>query len=302
MTRVVDLFAGAGGFSTGATQAGAKVIWAANHDPRAVAAHLENHPETVHSCQDLQQANWAHVPSHDLLLASPACQGHSRARGRAGREGHRIDELRSTAWAVVSCAEFHRPKAVIVENVAEFLDWILYPAWRQAMQVLGYKITENVLNAADFGVPQSRERVFIVASQKKEVHLRSPGLKHAAASSILDWDTGSWSQINKPGRAQATLDRIERTRAVSGDQFMIAYYGNEKAGRDLAKPLGTVTTKDRFALVRGDMMRMLTVTEYKRAMGFPEDYRLGDVRKNAIHLLGNAVVPAVAKSVTTQVA
>lgn len=78
--KAIDLFAGAGGFSTGATMAGVHVVWAANHWPAAVQVHANNHPDTLHVCQDLQQADWSLVPAHDLLMASPACQGHSRAK------------------------------------------------------------------------------------------------------------------------------------------------------------------------------------------------------------------------------
>ena len=63
--RAIDLFAGAGGFSTGAHMAGVEVVWAANHWPAAVDVHAANHPETEHSCQDLHQADWTKVPAHD---------------------------------------------------------------------------------------------------------------------------------------------------------------------------------------------------------------------------------------------
>jgi DNA (cytosine-5)-methyltransferase 1 len=76
--RAVDLFAGLGGFTEGATRAGVQVVWAANHWKAAVDVHARNHPHTDHACQDLRQADWGSVPAHDLLLASPACQGHSR--------------------------------------------------------------------------------------------------------------------------------------------------------------------------------------------------------------------------------
>lgn len=74
--------------------AGAEVVWAANHWPVAVEWHAANHPDTVHACQDLHQADWRTVPPHDLLLASPACQGHAKARGKE-RPHH--DAERSTA-------------------------------------------------------------------------------------------------------------------------------------------------------------------------------------------------------------
>jgi DNA (cytosine-5)-methyltransferase 1 len=120
----IDLFAGAGGFSEGARMAGVSVAWAANHWAEAVRWHACNHPGATHACQDLQQADFRDAPPHDVLLASPACQGHSRARG-TDRPHH--DAQRSTAWAVVTCAEVHRPPVVVVENVPEFADWTLYP-------------------------------------------------------------------------------------------------------------------------------------------------------------------------------
>ena len=67
--KAADLFAGAGGFSIGARLAGVPVVWAANHWPAAVHVHERNHPDTAHACQDLQQADWATVPAHDLRRA-----------------------------------------------------------------------------------------------------------------------------------------------------------------------------------------------------------------------------------------
>ena len=74
------------------------------------------------------------------------------------------------------------------------------------------------------------------------------------------------------------------------------YYGSGSGltGRSLERPLGTVTTRDRWALVDGDRMRMLQPPEYRAIMGFPDDYVLPRQRNLAIHLLGNAVCPAVA--------
>ena len=141
--EVIDLFAGAGGFSTGAQMAGCKVVWAANHWPDAVEWHSKNHPGAIHVCQDLHQADWSQVPHHDALLASPCCQGHSKARGKS-KNNPQHDASRSTAWAVVSATEYHMPEIVIVENVQEFLDWQLYRPWELAMNALGYTVSPNL--------------------------------------------------------------------------------------------------------------------------------------------------------------
>jgi DNA (cytosine-5)-methyltransferase 1 len=295
MTTAIDLFAGAGGFSTGARLAGVNVAAAANHWPAAVQAHAANHPEAAHVCQDLQQADWRRFPAHDLLLASPACQGHSRARGK---DQPHHDAARSTAWAVVSCAEVHRPAAVIVENVPEFTAWTLYPAWRMAMQALGYSLAEHVTDAADHGVPQHRVRVFVVATRSRSVfRLALPHREHVGAATFLDFDAGAWSPIDRPGRASATLARVAEGRRQHGDRFVTSYYGSTSGGRSLARPIGTITTRDRWALIDGDRMRMLSVPEATAAMGFPAGYQLPTSHKLAMHMLGNAVCPRVAADV-----
>lgn len=290
--KAIDLFAGAGGFSTGATMAGVQVVWAANHWPAAVQVHANNHPDTQHACQDLQQADWTQVPDHDLLMASPACQGHSRARGKE-RAHH--DAQRSTAWAVVSAAEFHRPELVLVENVPEFAKWALFPAWCSAMGALGYALSPMILDAADHGVAQHRRRLFVIGTRSKHpVQLDLPRRAHVGSAQIIDFDAGRWSAVDKPGRSLSTLSRITEGRKAHGERFLTAYYGNESGGRSLSRPVGTITTRDRWAVIDGDRMRMLSVDECRKAMGFPSDYQLPARAKDAMHMLGNAVVPVVA--------
>lgn len=291
----IDLFAGLGGFSEGAQQAGCTVAWAANHWPAAVETHSANHPETAHTCQDLHQADWRAVPAHDLLLASPACQGHTRARGKE-RPHH--DATRSTAWAVVSALEYHRPALAVVENVPEFSRWALFPAWCSALHALGYALAPHVIDAADHGVPQHRVRLFIAITRSKHpVELRLPQREHVPAARFVDFNAGNWSSIRKPGRSPATIARINAGREQHGDRFLTAYYGNERGGRSLSRPVGTITTRDRWAVVDGDRMRMLSVPEARAAMGFRADYRLPARAKDAMHMLGNAVCPPAARDV-----
>jgi DNA (cytosine-5)-methyltransferase 1 len=299
----VDLFAGAGGWTEGARQAGIDVTVCANHWPLAVETHSANHPDTVHLCQDVSLIDATSLPAHDLLIASPACQGHSLARGKE-RPHH--DGGRSTAWAVVDIAEVCRPRLLAVENVPEFVRWPLFDLWRQALERLGYGLTLNVLDAADFGVAQNRRRLFILGELDGQApEIEPPQLPTVPASSVVDFNRGSWTPIRKPGRAPATIRRIETARAQGmGKRFLAPYYGSGSGltGRSLDRPLGTVTTRDRYAVIDGDRMRMLTVEEYKAAMGFPEDYYLAGNRGQQIFQLGNAVCPPVAREVLRQLA
>lgn len=295
--NAIDLFAGAGGFTTGAQMAGHRVVWAANHWPEAVDVHRRNHPATDHECQDLQQADWSLVPAHDLLLASPACQGHSRARGK--EQAHH-DSRRSTAWAVVSAVEAHRPAFLVVENVPDFARWALFPVWRSALETLGYALTIIEVDAADCGVPQHRKRLFVVGVRGRQpVRLDLPRRPHVAAASIIDFGAGTWSSIARPGRSLATLARIAAGRAVHGERFLTPYYGSGSGlgGRSLHRPIGTITTLARWAVIDGDRMRMLSVDESRRAMGFPSNYRLPSNKRSATHMLGNAVPPPMARDV-----
>ena len=298
--KAIDLFAGFGGFSTGARMAGVDVVWAANHWPDAVHWHAENHPSTEHVCQDLHQANWAEVPAHDLICASPCCQGFSRARGKShGNPEH--DASRSTAWAVVSAVEYHRPAFALIENVPEFIQWTLYPAWQSAMQALGYSLAPHIVDAADLGVPQNRKRLFIVASRSEApLMLNLPKGEHVSANSFLGWEAGRWSKVEKPGRAKATLARIARGRhSLKTDRFLIPYYssGSGLTGRCTKRPIGTIATRDTWALIRGDEMRMLSADEALAAMSFPADTKRPQSHKLTMHLAGNAVAPLAAKRI-----
>ncbi|MGO4746508.1 DNA cytosine methyltransferase [Serratia quinivorans] len=289
--KASDLFAGLGGSSTGAEMAGVEVVWAGNHWPAAVEAHEKNHPDAIHVCQDLHQADWSRVPQHDLMMASPCCQGHSKARGKkAGNPQH--DASRSTAWAVISAAEYHQMPNIIIENVVEFLQWALYPAWEGAMQALGYSLAPHIVDCADLGVPQNRVRLFIICTRsKKPLHLVLPKIPHVPAETFIDFSAGNWQPVEKPGRATATLDRVKSGRAQFGDRFLFSYYGNTKTGRSLARPIGTITTRDRWAVVDGDRMRILTKEENMLAMSFPADYIKPPSHKLTVHMAGNAVPP-----------
>lgn len=297
------MFAGLGGFTVAASAAGVDVVWAANHWQTSVEVHQKNHPETKHVCQDLHQANWLEVPRHDLILASPCCHGHSRARGK-DRPHH--DASRSTAWAVVSATEAHRPEAWIVENVAAYREWTLYPAWEAAMRALGYKISFAELDSQYFGVPQERKRIFIVGMRRKAFCFPSdlqPVKELVPIRSVLDLDGGRWfptedadrRAIGKKPLAKNTKIRIAEGRRKFGDGvFWYPYFGSNLTSYSVDRPIWTITTRDRYSIVQGDRMRILNTAEVKAAMAFPADYLLTGKSKLDKHLLGNAVVPPVA--------
>lgn len=183
MLTVTDLFAGAGGSSTGMIQIpGVAISLAMNHWKLAVATHNENHPDTDHDCADISQVDPRRYPNTDILWASPECTAHSVARGKKRRDAtpDLFDEVlpdeaaersRATMWDVVRFTEHHRYRAIIVENVVDAANWLPFHAWLLAMDSLGYDhqvVYLNSMHAQHGGppAPQSRDRMYVVFWRK----------------------------------------------------------------------------------------------------------------------------------------
>ena len=81
----------------------------------------------------------------------------------------------------------------------------------------------------------------------------------------------------------------------------MSYYGNTKSGRSIDRPIGTITTRDRWAIVDGDKMRMLTAAENLAAMSFPAETRVPDNHRLTVHMAGNAVPPAAGRAIIESV-
>lgn len=297
--RAVDLFAGWGGFTAGATQAGAKVVWAANHWPLAVQTHAANHPDTEHVCQDLRQADWTKLPRFDLLLASPACQGHSTASQPKRRVYH--DAMRATAWAVVDCAEVTRPRALVVENVPSFARWQLYPLWQEALRQLGYRLQLQVLRASHFGVPQRRDRLFITGMLGKNPPMIRPlSATEPAFGPCIEWEADGWRPIASCSGAGARR-RMEVAKRNCGPRCLSQHVTGHP-GVPLHEPIRTLTTKDQWVVVDHDRYRPINVREVGRGMGFPDSYRVPEeaTRLDQMKGFGNAVPPPMARGVVGQ--
>lgn len=303
--KAVDFFAGAGGWGEAARRIGLPVTLAANHWDIAVDAHRLNHTATRHVCQNVDLIDLTTLPDFDVLIASPSCQGSSRARGKE-RPHH--DAERASAWVVPQVLVTRRPRWVVVENVVEMREaFEHYAMWRGTFEASGYGVAEAVLNARDFGVPQDRERLFVVARLGgPPPRVVSPGLPPVAIAKFIDWEAGQWNPVSE--KVAATRARVARAVADGlGDRFLVPYYGSGSGltGRSIGRPVGTITALARWAAVKKDrrgrrVMRMLSVAEVRRAMGFPEGYLLPRNKRNATRLLGNAVVPQVAAEVLAQ--
>lgn len=208
MVTVTDIFAGAGGSSTGmASVPGVDVRVAANHWQLAVDVHNANHPDTDHACVDLHLEDPRNFPHTDILWASPECTKWSVANSKAkelsremggdptlfddvpaeleSSDDDEITRSRLLMFDVLRFIEHHRYRAVVVENVVDIATQAKYTAawaaWRRGLRRLGYKFRVVSLNAmhSQMGgnpAPQSRDRLYVVAWPEGE---RAPDIDRA---------------------------------------------------------------------------------------------------------------------------
>lgn len=172
---VTDQFCGAGGSSLGASKAGAVVKLAMNHWKLAVETHNSNFPNAAHDCTDISACDPRRYPTTDILITSPECTNHSLAKGKKRKnlaqmsmfDGNPLDPAeersRATMWDVPRFAEYHSYNLIIVENVVDARNWVMWEAWLLAMQLLGYQ-HECVYFNSQFAhpTPQSRDRMYVV--------------------------------------------------------------------------------------------------------------------------------------------
>ena len=313
--RAFDLFCGGGGSSCGARMAGTRTVGGVDLWPLATETFRLNNPDATVYTEDSRGLDPNKVRKKigqvDLLLASPECTNHSPAKGNLPR----CERSRRTAFEVIRFARCFEPRWVVVENVIQMEGWKGFDSWLKQLQKLGYHTLVAKLTAADYGVAQTRRRLFVLCDRDSEPCLprkRSNG--DATAGRIIqecrpDGTPWPFSRLDAPGRAKATLRRAENAFREIGTKspFIMVYYGSDGAGgwQKLNRPLRTITTLDRFALVvpngRGHLMRMLQPPELAAAMGFPRSYRWPEAsRRNKIRLIGNAVCPPVMKRIVQQ--
>lgn len=313
MIPAVDLFAGAGGWTTGATLSGrVRVLWAANHWPDAVACHSANHPEVAHACQDLMQADWRALPDlrDGVLIASPACQGISPCgqpgrvvRGAAAK--HQAD--RNTAWAVPAAADIARPRRLVIENVPFFQRWELYRPWLALFEAMGYRLNVQVLNAAGFGVPQDRPRTIITASLDGKPAPIQPTGERVTLGDVIDHDGAhEWMPIEskaarKNKHGETIADRMRASQRRNGSACFWANVDKSRGRRfDETAPTMTTKSESQWFVLRGNECRKLSIPELAAIQGFPTGYRLPSDSRLAGKLLGNAVPVRMARAVIEQ--
>lgn len=187
----IDLFAGAGGMSLGAQLAGIDIRMCIENDPHAVLTYVHNHPQVNVFADDIRKYKHSNSFFFDteptILFGGPPCQGFSTSNQRT-----RTSE-NSNNWLFrefIRVVKIHKPTWVVFENVKGILETEggkFFDYTYAALKRIGYTLSDCVLNAADFGVPQFRSRVFIVGN--------IDGIKFSPPAFTVDKYVTTWEAI-----------------------------------------------------------------------------------------------------------
>lgn len=314
--KAIDLFSGGGCGSAGARHAGLTMVGAVDAWDIAAETYRSNFKEAEVVTARLTDRSGPEIFSRlgriDMMIASPECTHHSIARGNKPVDA----ESQRSGWYVMNFIKKLDPRWIVLENVTPMRNW---PGFDDLIASLKktYHLRIEPLDAADFGTPQNRRRLFIMGDKLATPSVVRPIIRNERdAWSILDRvGTYSAEPIYNGKRAASTIERVERGIAELGRKkdFLIVYYGSDRAGgwQRLDRPLRTLTTLDRFGLVQWidgvPTLRMLQVPELKRAMGLThlKDHRGEGVkfeldhgtRRDKIKVLGNGVCAPVMRAV-----
>lgn len=233
---IVDNFAGGGGASTGIEEAtGFSVDIAINHDPKAIAMHKANHPNTKHYCEDVWQVYPVQACNgHPVGLAwfSPDCKHFSKAKGGKPKDKN----IRGLAWVACRWAGLVRPRVIMLENVEEFKTWgplnrghhpiktkqgKTFNKFVNQLQDLGYEVQFRELVAADYGAPTMRKRFFMIARCDKKPIVwpeptHAPADSEAVKKGLLKPYVGAYTQIDFSRPCPSIFDTSEQIKEKYG--------------------------------------------------------------------------------------
>jgi len=368
--RAVELFAGAGGMALGVAQAGFQHALMVEFNPEACATLRANRGRGTLQCSptairemDSRQVDYSAFAPADLVVGGPPCQPFSLG----GKHGGRLDDRDMFPEAVRAVREL-RPRIFVFENVKGFVrasfsayleyvtlqlrkptevrlageEWTGHSHRLQALagqtgdSSKEYHVAVGLLNAADYGVPQKRERVFLVGIRKDlGLSWSFPPKTHSEASLVYDqWQTGEyWRRHQLPIPDHGGFVRTKTVRQCAfkplekpwrtvrdaighlpppepqgsmGDHALVegarSYRGH--TGSRLDEPAKTLKAGDHgvpggentLALEDGTV-RYFTVTESARIQTFPDQYRLQGSWTEKMRQIGNAVPPLLARVV-----
>ncbi len=294
----IDLFAGLGGFRLALESLGAKCVYSNEWDVHAQRVYADNFGDIP--AGDITKVDEKTVPEHDILCAGFPCQAFSISGKQRGFE----DSRGTLFFDVARIIKEKRPKIVFMENVKNFAshdNGRTLSVVQATMDELGYTFFHKVLNATDYGVPQKRERIYMVCFRKdlgiKTFHYPDPFklTRHVQDFLLPDDETISKLYINRPDMRLNNMPddtfsnksirlgivnkggQGERIYSTKGIAITFSAYG------------GGIFAKTGGYLINGKTRR-LHPRECARLMGYPDTYKICPNNNQAYKQFGNSVI------------
>lgn len=317
----LDLFCGAGGLTQGLKQAGFRVLGAIDNAPLAVEAYRMNHRGTRVWQRDIRRMPPLEMATAlglkpgklDLLAGCPPCQGFSTLRTK-----HQTVSVEDKRNDLVACfaryAEALRPRAVLLENVPGLADDRRLKRVAERLRRAGYSLTYDVLDAADYGVPQRRHRFVLVGLRgRKTATFAAPAarrrtVRHAIGRLPRPEDSSDPLHTHGETRTEEVRRRIaaippEGSLRLMGSEHQLPCHKNLNGFYDIYGRMAwdtqapTITggcinpSKGRF--LHPDQPRAITLREAALLQSFPPRYRfpLDHGKYKVADLIGNALPP-----------
>lgn len=307
----IDLFCGIGGFHSALSSLGGRCVFASDIDKYAKEVYEKNYGLKPHG--DITKIDVKDIPAHDIICAGFPCQPFSISGDQKGFE----DPRGQLFFNVVAIAKHHNPKVVFLENVKNFekhdggktLDTV-----KKELENIGYTVYSKVLCASDYGVPQARNRIYIVAFRNdldsSQFSFPTKSNTFRVVQDILIADHENTIQGSYVINRETTMNENLPTERTN-DLVRIGKIGEGRQGERIYSILGVSTTlssqggglggKTGMYLING-VVRKLYPRECARLMGFPDTFQLADTQEQNYKQFGNSVVVEMIQLIARQFA
>lgn len=306
----IDLFAGLGGFRIALESLGAKCVYSSEWDKSVQKVYEENFGDMPDG--DITKVDEYSIPNHDILCAGFPCQAFSISGKQLG-----FNDSRGTLFFdVARIVKAKKPKIVFMENVKNFAthdNGRTLSVVKATMEELGYKFYQKVLNTVDYGVPQKRERIYMVCfrndlkinpfSYPKPFELSC----HLEDFLLQDENKVKHLYVNRPDTYMNNLEDNQysnksiRLGIVNKGGQGERIYSTKGIAITLSANGGGVFSKTGGYLINGKT-RKLHPRECARIMGYPDTYKISSSDNQAYKQFGNSVVIDVLQLISIEIA
>ncbi len=293
--KFIDLFAGLGGIRIPFEKFGGECVFSSEIDPHCQRAYEANFGERPFG--DINKIPPQEIPDHDVLLAGFPCQAFSIIGHKKG-----FADTRGTLFfRIEKILEAKQPAAFLLENVKQLYthdQGRTYATIHKKLTDLGYNVHTQILNSLDFGVPQKRERTYIVGFLDHDISFHFPEEKKPYDLSLILEDDAA---VPKSYFASDYIVR-KRLQSVKGTPPAPGIWHENKSGNVSALPYSCALRANasyNYLLVNGK--RRLTEREMLRLQGFPETYKIVCNYSQTRTQAGNSVTLPVIESIARNI-